>query len=146
MATSNGETLSQVLASMLRVYFPAQQQKDEAELADVEAEPADVEAEPADVIERSPLRQFGLFWLGAMVFLYPLFLAKILWNFNKLYSGGWLELTLLSFIGLVPCAVLAGFIGWLLTTGKKTKRSRVRLFLTGLLLPYLVAFLLSRLM
>ena len=124
--------MSQVLASMLRAYFPIPRQKEEPK--------------SGDVIERSPFRQFCLFWLGAMVFLYPLFLAIIAWNINRLFGGGWRELILLLVFGLVPCAVLAVFVGWLLTTGNKTRQSRVRLFLTGFLLPYLVAFLLSRLM
>ena len=125
MAGEDHETLSQVVASLLKD-FAQVWRNSESEA-------------------RSKLARFSLLWLGAMTFLYPLFIVHFAKDINRYYGGGALEMVLLSVAGTVPCAVGASFVGWLSVT-ERTGQSKVRLFLTGFLLPYLVIVLLVPMM
>ena len=93
--------------------------------------------------KRSSSARFGLLWLGAVAFFYPLFLVHLAREINRYYGGGPLEMVILCTAGIVPCAVGALIVGWL-TLGEQGGQSKVKLFLTGFLLPFLVVGLLVR--
>ena len=87
--------------------------------------------------ERSESARFGFLWLGAVTFFYPLFLVHLATDINKYYGGGVSQMVILCVAGIVPCALGASIVGWL-TLGERGGQSKVRLFLTGFLLPLLV--------
>lgn len=125
MADGENETLGQVVGSLLNDFAQVWRNSERE--------------------HRSKLARFFLLWLGAMTFLYPLFLVHFATDAIRYYGGGTLEFVLLSVAGIVPCAIGASFVGWLSVTDR-TGQSKVRLFLTGFLLPYLVVVLLVPIM
>ena len=91
--------------------------------------------------QRPQRQQFGLLWLGAFTFTYPLFILHFGRTLRTQFSGSGYEEILLLLAGLVPSGLLAAIPAWLATTERKGQ-TKVRLFLTGFLLPYIVVGLL----
>ena len=115
------ETLSQVLAKLLNQI---------------------VEGWTSDEYNKRPqLQQFGLLWLGALAFTWPLFMLHFGQVLKRQFSGSGAEEAGLFISGLVISAVAATFPAWLAMT-KRKGHTKVRLFLTGFLLPYVVVGLL----
>ena len=91
--------------------------------------------------QRSPWQQFGLLWLGAMAFTWPLFTLHFGQVLKRQFSGSIDDKLWLSIAGLGISAVASAFPAWLAMT-KRKGQTKVRLFLTGFLLPYVVVGLL----
>ena len=91
--------------------------------------------------QRSPCQQFGLLWLGALAFTWPLFTLHFGQVLTRQFSGSANEEVWLFISGLGISALAAAFPAWLAMT-KRKGQTRVRLFLTGFLLPYVVVGLL----
>lgn len=96
--------------------------------------------------EWTRVQQFGLLWLGAFVFAYPLFMLHFGESLRAagIAGIGYEDIALFT-LGIVPSAVLATLPAWLAMTERK-RQTKVRLFLTGFLLPYVVTALLLPLM
>ena len=84
--------------------------------------------------ERTPCQQFGLLWLGALTFTWPLFMLHFERVLRRQFSGTGYEEIGLIIAGTLMSAVLATFPAWLALT-KRKGQTKVRLFLTGFLLP-----------
>lgn len=91
--------------------------------------------------ERPQWQQFGLLWLGALTFTWPLFMLHFGRILGTRFSGTGFEELGLFIAGLVTSAGLATLPAWLAMTARKGQ-TKVRLFLTGFLLPYVVVGLL----
>ena len=91
--------------------------------------------------QRSQRQQFGLLWLGALVFTWPLFILHFGRILRTQFSGSGYEELGLFLAGFVPSAALATLPAWLAMSERKGQ-TKVRLFLTGFLLPYIVVGLL----
>ena len=91
--------------------------------------------------QRPQRHQFGLLWLGAFAFTWPLFMLHFGRILRTQFSGSGYEEMGLFFAGFATSAVLAMFPAWLAMT-KRKGQTKVRLFLTGFLLPYVVVGLL----
>ena len=95
--------------------------------------------------KRTTAEQFGLLWLGAFVFAYPLFILHFHESLRAGFTGHKYEEIALVTAGIVSSAVIAVLPSWLAMTENKGQ-TKVRLFLTGFLLPYVVVALLLPLM
>ena len=91
--------------------------------------------------ERTQCQQFGLLWLGALTFTWPLFVLHFERVLRRQFSGTGYEEIGLIIAGTLMSAVLATFPAWLALT-KRKGQTKVRLFLTGFILPYVVVGLL----
>ena len=91
--------------------------------------------------DRPQWQQFGLLWLGALTFTGPLFTLHFGQVVTKQFSGSGTEEVWLFLSGIVICAAAAALPAWLAMT-KRKGQTKVRLFLTGFLLPYIVVGLL----
>lgn len=80
-------------------------------------------------------------WLGALAFTWPLFTLHFGQVLKRQFSGSGTEEFLLFITGLGISAIAAAFPAWLAMT-KRKGQTKVRLFLTGFLLPYVVVGLL----
>ena len=90
-------------------------------------------------------QQFGFLWLGAFVFAYPLFMMHLSESLRAGFSGIVHEEIVLMIAGAGSSAVFAALPAWLAMT-EHGKRTKLRLFLTGFLLPYGIMALLLPLM
>ena len=86
-------------------------------------------------------QQFGLLWLGAMTFTWPLFMLHFEQVLERQFSGTGYEVIGLIVAGTATSGIVALLPAWLATT-KRKGQPKVRLFLTGFLLPYVVVGLL----
>ena len=91
--------------------------------------------------QRSKCQQFGLLWFGALVFTWPLFMLHFGRILRTQFSGSGYEELGLFLAGFVTSAALATLPAWLAMSERKGQ-TKVRLFLTGFLLPYVVVGLL----
>ena len=91
--------------------------------------------------DRPQKQQFGLLWLGALAFTWPLFTLHFGQVLKRQFSGSGAEEFLLFITGLGVSAIFAAIPAWLAMT-KRKGQTKVRLFLTGFLLPYVVVGLL----
>ena len=95
----------------------------------------------SDEENRSDIQRFALLWIGAMTFLVPLYIVRVAMIIADIYTVGPMHLAYLVLAGVVLCAVASVFVGWL-ALSKRKGQSKVRLYLTGFLLPYVVVVLL----
>ena len=95
----------------------------------------------SDEENRSDLQRFSLLWLGAMTFLLPLYIVRVAKIITEIYTVGLLHMALLILVGVILCAAASAFVGWL-ALSRRQGQSKVRLYLTGFLLPYVVIVLL----
>ena len=95
----------------------------------------------SDEENRSDIQRFALLWLGAMTFLIPLYIVRVAMIIADIYTVGLVHLAFLILAGVVLCGAASVFVGWLALSRRKGQ-SKVRLFLTGFLLPYVVVVLL----
>lgn len=90
--------------------------------------------------QRSQRQQFGLLWLGAFTFTYPLFMVHSGEKVSKWFSSIQ-EVIFIYIISIFPCSVIALMPAWLLMS-KQKGQTKVRLYLMGFFLPYVVIMLL----
>ena len=89
----------------------------------------------------TPRQQFGFLWLGAMTFTWPLFMLHFERVLERQFAGtGYEEIGLFA-AGTAMSAGLATLPAWLAMSTRKGQ-PKVRLFLSGFLLPYVVVGLL----
>ena len=91
--------------------------------------------------QRPQWQQFGLLWLGALAFTGPLFILHFGQILRTQFSGSGYEEAGLFVAGLGTSAAFATLPAWL-AMSKRKGQTKVRLFLTGFLLPYIVVGLL----
>ena len=82
--------------------------------------------------------RYVLVWLGAFTFLYPMFIVHFVFAIEENYRP--MELVGLFFLATIPSGLLAGLPCWLLASDSEG-HSKVRLYLSGFLLPYAVVAL-----
>ena len=124
MGNSNGETLSQVLGGLLKDMLRTWKTTEGQGM--------------------TLWRRIAVVWMGAFAFSYPMFIV----HFQNLVRDDQFEDAEMWFIlavGFAPCALFSGLPAWLVAT-EGEGQTKVRLFMSGFLLPYAVFVLLVPLM